>query len=67
MEFETKNKKYKELYNDYRKALNAYYAVVDNGYINFKQIKKDLQDFEKLKNLQENLIHYQNYNSILYF
>lgn len=55
MEFETKNKKYKELYNDYRKALNAYYAVVDNGYINFKQIKKDLQDFEKLKNLQENL------------
>jgi hypothetical protein len=55
MEFETKNKKYKELYNDYRKALNAYYAVVDNGYINFKQIKKDLQDFEKLKNLQDNL------------
>jgi hypothetical protein len=55
MEFEAKNKKYKELYNDYRKALNAYYAVVDNGYINFKQIKKDLQDFEKLKNLQENL------------
>jgi TRAP-type mannitol/chloroaromatic compound transport system permease large subunit len=55
MEFEAKNKKYKELYNDYRKALNAYYAVVDNGYINFKQIKKDLQDFEKLKNLQDNL------------
>lgn len=48
-EFDEKNKKYKELYNDYRKALNAYYAALDNGYINFKQIKKDLIDFEKLK------------------
>jgi hypothetical protein len=52
-EFDEKNKKYKELYNDYRKALNAYYAAVDNGYINFKQIKKDLIDFEKLKTQQD--------------
>ncbi len=55
MEFETKNKKYKELYNDYRKALNAYYAIMVRSKYCSTQIKKDLQDFEKLKNLQENL------------
>ena len=54
-EFAEKNKKYKELYNDYRKSLNSYYALVDDGYSNFKQIKKNLQDFEKLKSHQDAL------------
>lgn len=52
-EFVDKNKKYKELYNDYRKSLNTYYSAVDS-YDNFKQLKKNLEDVEKLKMEQIN-------------
>jgi len=38
-----------------RKSLNIYYASVDESYSNFKQIKKNLQDYEKLKIQHDNL------------
>jgi TRAP-type mannitol/chloroaromatic compound transport system permease large subunit/predicted nucleic acid-binding Zn-ribbon protein len=53
-EFVEKNKKYKELYNDYKKSLYTYYLSVDS-YANFKQLKKNLQDVENLKTEQANL------------